>query len=410
MQAASTLSLPRVLVAAGGIYTAQSTIGGLTFLGLPAALRASGMAMEHIGLLSLIMLIWAFKFLWAVPVERWRIRADGGRRTGATVLAGQMIAAAAVAGLGLLAGYGLPVMLVLLAVMALASATIDTACDGFLIERVPEGRRGLGNMVQVGGGYFGMVLGGSLFVWIYARYGWTAAAGVMAGLVLLLSAPLVLLREPFIAASQRGASQRAAGGLLAALRRRDMQAGLAMIVAFEAGGRFVQVLAGPYLVDAGLPLELVGTLTGAGSVAAGLAGTTGGGLAVQKLGAPRAMQLVALGQILVIGLLALAAAMSSASLTLLSALFVLQMAVMAAGFVVSYSRLMALASPDQPGADFSLVQSASALTGAVAGVTGGMLAGQFGFPVVFALAAALALPVPFILARLEGAISGKSSS
>ncbi|ALV30611.1 hypothetical protein [Pannonibacter phragmitetus] len=78
MQAASTLSLPRVLVAAGGLYTAQSTIGGLTFLGLPAALRASGMAMEHIGLLSLIMLIWAFKFLWAVPVERWRIRADGG--------------------------------------------------------------------------------------------------------------------------------------------------------------------------------------------------------------------------------------------------------------------------------------------------------------------------------------------
>ncbi|ALV30612.1 hypothetical protein APZ00_25750 (plasmid) [Pannonibacter phragmitetus] len=50
-------------------------------------------------------------------------------------------------------------MLVLLAVMAFASATIDTACDGFLIERVPEGRRGLGNMVQVGGGYLGMVLG-----------------------------------------------------------------------------------------------------------------------------------------------------------------------------------------------------------------------------------------------------------
>lgn len=296
-------------------------------------------------------------------------------------------------------------MLVLLAVMAFASATIDTACDGFLIERVPEGRRGLGNMVQVGGGYLGMVLGGSLFVWIYAGSGWTVAAGVMAALVLLLSAPLALLREPPIAASRR---ER--GGLLAALRRRDMQAGLAMIVAFEAGGRFVQVLAGPYLVDAGLPLELVGTLTGAGSVAAGLAGTTGGGLAVQKLGGPRAMQLVALGQILVIGLLALAAAMSSASLTLLSALFVLQMAVMAAGFVVSYSRLMALASPDQPGADFSLVQSASALTGAVAGFSGGMLAGQFGFPVVFALAAALALPVPFILARLEGAISGKSSS
>ncbi|SUC82779.1 muropeptide transporter [Pannonibacter phragmitetus] len=405
MQAASSLSLPRVLVAAGGIYTAQSTIGGLTFLGLPAALRASGMAMEHIGLLSLIMLIWAFKFLWAVPVERWRIRADGGRRTGVTVLAGQLVAAAAVAGLGLFAGYGLPVMLVLLAIMAFASATIDTACDGFLIERVPEGRRGLGNMVQVGGGYFGMVLGGSLFVWIYARYGWTAAAGVMAGLVLLMSVPLVLLREPFIPARQR-----VKGGLLAALRRRDMQAGLAMIVAFEAGGRFVQVLAGPYLVDAGLPLELVGTLTGAGSVAAGLAGTTGGGLAVQMLGAPRAMQLVALGQILVIGLLAFAAAMSPVSLTLLSALFVLQMAVMAAGFVVSYSRLMALASPDQPGADFSLVQSASALTGAVAGFSGGMLAGQFGFPVVFALAAALALPVPFILARLEGVISGKSSS
>ena len=64
-EADSFLPLPRILVAIIGIYLVQSLIGGFTFQGIPAALRASGASLEVVGMFSLIMVPWALKFLWA---------------------------------------------------------------------------------------------------------------------------------------------------------------------------------------------------------------------------------------------------------------------------------------------------------------------------------------------------------
>src|SRR5690606_23390418 len=84
-------------------------------------------------------------------------------------------------------------------------------------------------------------------------------------------------------------------------------------------------------------------------------------------------------------------------LSLLVGLFVIESAIMAAGFVVSYARLMALASPAQPGVDFTLFQCASAVAAAICGMTGAMLASRAGYAVTFACAALLAVVVPPLL-------------
>ncbi len=128
MRASSTL---RLLLAAGGIYTAQSLVGGLTFLGIPAVLRAENMALDRIGLVSLTMLIWALKFLWAGPVERWRIGTGGQRRSRGLILACEAVVVLALMGLGLAGRADFSVVLGLLVIMALASATADIACDAF---------------------------------------------------------------------------------------------------------------------------------------------------------------------------------------------------------------------------------------------------------------------------------------
>ena len=62
-----------VLPSIWAIYIAQGVLGGLTFVGLPTILRNQHVSLGKIGLLSLVMLIWAIKFLWAQPVERLRI-------------------------------------------------------------------------------------------------------------------------------------------------------------------------------------------------------------------------------------------------------------------------------------------------------------------------------------------------
>ncbi len=395
-----------LLVAAGGIYTAQSLVGGLTFLGVPAVLRSQNVALDQIGLVSLAMLVWALKFLWAAPVERWRMGVNGARRSRSLILAGEAIVVVALVAFGLAAGAGFSVILSLLIVMALASATVDIACDAFLIEQFPVERRGLANVAQVGGGYLGMIAGSGLFVAAYAHVGWMMASLLLAVLVVFLSLPMAGTRESV----GKPAGDASVPSLLAGLKRRPVRIGIALTILFEIGGRLAQALSGPFLIDAGLGLATLGVLNGMGGVAAGLAGTVFGGWLSHRLGAGRAMLMVACVQAVTLVALALAIVLQATNLPLLVGLFVMESAVMAAGFVTSYARLMALASPSQPGIDFTLFQCASAIAATLCGISAGVIAASTGYAVLFGLAALMALAAPFILTLLEYRLSKGQSS
>ncbi|MBN8931817.1 MAG: hypothetical protein J0G97_08005 [Rhizobium pusense] len=224
-----------------------------------------------------------------------------------------------------------------------------------------------------------------------------AASFLLAGLVLLFAVPMATVRETAIAPSPSSS----APGLLNGLRRSEIRIGIVMAIAFELGGRLAQALTGPFLVDAGLPLATLGLLNGAGGVAAGLAGTAFGGALAHRFGAGRAMLAVACLNVLSLVALAGAIVLAPGHLFLLVSLFVIEGAVMAAGFVTSYARLMALASPAQPGVDFTLFQCASAIAAAVCGMAGAMLAARTGYATTFALAAVLAAFVPPLLSLFE---------
>lgn len=390
-------SLPRLLAAAGGVYTAQSLVGGLTFLGMPAILRAENVALDRIGLVSLAMLVWALKFLWAAPVERLRLGPDGRRRSRRMVLIGEALVVLLLIGLGLNAGAAFSTLLVLLILLALASATVDIVCDAFLIEQFADKSRGFANVAQVGGGYLGMVFGSGLFVWAASTLGWQNACFMLAGIVVLLSLPMMMVREQGV----RPVAASNAPRLLKGLQSRQVRTGIVMAIGFELGGRLAQALAGPFLIDAGVPLATLGLVNGGGGVAAGLCGTVLGGLAAHRFGPRAAMMAVAGLSGAVLGLLTLTMVLDVRNLPLLVGLFVLQSAVMAAGFVVSYARLMALASPSQPGVDFTLFQCASAIAAALCGLSAGMLAARTGYASTFGLAALLAAAALPLLVLLE---------
>ena len=88
MASATSPSPAAVVLAVGGLYVSQSVIGGVTWTGLPAVLRDQGLALDNVGLLSLIALPWALKFLWAPMVERFRLPPVGRNRSGVIVAVG----------------------------------------------------------------------------------------------------------------------------------------------------------------------------------------------------------------------------------------------------------------------------------------------------------------------------------
>ncbi|UXM96593.1 MFS transporter (plasmid) [Bartonella sp. HY329] len=387
-----------IVVAAGGIYTAQSVVGGLTFMGLPAYLRAQNIPLDQIGAVSLIMLIWVVKFFWSSWIENLRIGPNGQRFSRLIIVIAEWATVICLLALG--SFQNISVVLLVLGIIAAISATADIACDAFLIEQLSAKKYGIGNIAQVGGGYLGMIFGGGLFLWICDQWDWQKGCIILAVLIALLSLPMMLTKEPAVINS----TPLQKPSLLKALTRPNMVLGLFIVIAFEMAGRITQSLIGPFLVDAHIPLSMVGLINGVGGVVAGISGALAGGAIAQRLGGCKAMRLVAALQILLLSLIACLVLSQVYTVPLIVGIFMLESALMAAGFVTSYSRLMQLVSKDQPGVDFTLFQSASALTAAIFGVISGLLAQYFGYGGSFLLAACLACLTPFILKKLENHI------
>lgn len=413
MGIAATVPAPgtvRVLVAVAGIYTIQSTIGGMSFQALPAVLRSTGAGLELVGLVSLFMLPWALKFLWAPAVERFRQRPGGIRRSRLIILGGQGLAFALLGLIALLTPAETPLgLFLLLAVVAVVVATSDIACDGFTVERLTPATRGWGGAVQVGGGYAGAMLGGGLFLVLVDQAGWTPAVLAMVGFLALLTLPTVFIPEPPLATSPaRIAPHRPSLG--AAFARADVRWGLVAVLAFQPGLRIVQGLMGPFLIDRGFDLTLLGMLHGGPGTVASLSGVLLGGMAARRWGADALLRPVVLIEAAVFLALLVAALSPALPMTVLIGLMLVLTIVTGAAFAILYTAMMGWTSLQQAGIDFTLFQCADAMVAALAGYGGALLAGALGYKAGFGLATAAALAaavlLPIVLARIGSVRSG----
>lgn len=381
-----------MLLAIGGIYAAQGLVGGLTLQGLPAVMRDAGAALDQVGLMSLAILPWALKFLWAPALERWRLPADGGMpRTRLIVTGGQALMVAVLLSLAYAFGPHAGALLPMLGLLALLAASVDIACDAHAVEHLAPVRRGWGNAAQVGGSYLGMYAGAAVFVLLFGTHGWTVALAGLAAMLVLLTLPFFHWGRPYAPAATPAAARRVGHrpSLAAAWARPAVRRGLLLTVVFQLGSRLAMGMTGPLLIDRGVSLADVGWFNGVGGVTAGVLGTCLGAVLVRRAGAGRA--------------LALCLSLQTAGLVLFCALVFVGMdaawllagallkgALAAAGFVALYAFLMGHASPSQAGVDFTLFQCADAATAAAAGVAGGALAQAFGYGACFGLAAVAA--------------------
>lgn len=385
-----------VLPAIWGVYIAQGVLGGLTFAGLPTLLRSQHVSLERIGLLSLVMLIWAIKFLWAQPVERLRISITGRRRSRKIILLGEFATAGFLCVIGFLPPYLFTALLMLLLCAAVFATIVDIACDALLIEQIPENQRQKGNMAQVGGAYIGLVLGGSIFTNLYNVIGWKADCFVMALIVMDLSIPMIFYKSENRKVFQRNA-QDLRPGLLNAFRRKEIWYGIVLTVTYEMSGRLAQGLTGPFLIDQGVSLNAVGIFNGIGGVVSGLCGASVGSFLTRRMGAKKAIYVISICHAVLFSLLFLSIEFRFLHLSVLFALFVIEAALMAATFVVSYSRLMSLTAVHQPGIDFTIFQSAGAIAAALLGAIGAFIAGKTGYGDVFLCSLVLSLVCVFII-------------
>lgn len=389
------LNTPNVLLVIAGIYITQSIVGGLTFQGIPTVMRNTGASLDYIGLVSLLMLPWALKFLWAGYVERLRIRPDGRRLSRPIILVGQVAAIILIAGLALMSPSEMAwAMLVILAVTALITSTVDISCDAFTIEQLRPTNRPLGNIAQVGGGYTGMIIGSGLFLIVVDATNWQTATMTICAVMVIMTLPMTFTREPQAFSPQ---DDNTRPSLRASFNRPAVRWGLTIVLLSQIGIRVSQGMISPFLVDQGYGLSTIGWVYGGAGTAISIAGTVIAGLIGRQLGAERCLPWALAIQAAIFFGFVLASITSPWPAEAMIPLLFAKSFITGAGFVLLYTAMMNWSSPKQAGVDFTLLQCADAGIAALAGLGGGILSENFGYSACFGLAAFFAAAAVILL-------------
>lgn len=368
----------------GSLYLAQGLPFGFFTLALPALLREAGASLTSIGLLGLLTLPWAAKFLWAPLPD-----ATGSRRRW---LLGLQLAA--VAGAVLLAPLdpraNFPLLFAAAFAFNLVAASQDVVTDGLAVRAVGDRERGPANGLQVGAYRLGMILGGGLLLWVFSVAGWTATCLAMAGVLALTVLPVLVLREAPGPPAPARPWRYWALAWSARARQPALLGAAAVIVACRFGDQFVSGLFGPYLVDAGLDLAAIALLKGTVGSATSLGGAVLGGAFVWWVGRRLALLATGLAQAASFGLY-IAAAAGAGGVPLLWVATVAEGVLGTMATVALFALMMDAADPEHAGTDYTLLASVVVLVGSVAGLAGAAFADAAGYLATFVTGTALAL-------------------
>lgn len=359
------------------LYVAQGLPYGFFTQALPVLLRDAGLSLKAISATSLLFLPWALKFLWAPFVDH-----RGTRRQWLLPLQlSAVVGALALSQVDL--GRGFLVVLAAAFLFNVIAACQDVATDGLAVRILDTRERGLANGIQVGAYRIGMILGGGLLLWIFARTDWATMFACMAALLAVTVLPVLWLREPPPPeAALRPSAGQLAAGWIQRLRVPGMGAFIALICFYKFGDSMVATLIGPFMRDSGLSKETIALMKGTVGSVASLGGAALGGWFAFRAG--RRAALLACGLLQSASLLFyVAAAHGIGGLGMFWAGTVAEHLLGSMATVALFTLMMDASDPEHAGTDYTLLACAIVFTMGLANFTGAAIADAVGYAPTF---------------------------
>lgn len=389
----------RLFAILAGLYIAQSIPTYLIAAAIPPILREQGVSRTQIGMISYLMLPLVLKFLWAPQVDRLRPIARA-HRAGWVILT-QGIAILLIACFALIQPTDTYAFIAIGMIMSIVLSTQDIATDGYATKYLSKADRPIGNAIQGGAVAFGVVLGGTLSLVVYHHYGWQTMIVTVCLLSLIPLTAAFAMREddPAPAAAPPRPSVRHF------LARPEARTALAIALIYRASEGLVKAMEGAYLVDQGVPLDTIGYLSGGAAATAGLIGSGVAALLMVRIGTAGVLTLLGLLRTLCFALFASHALGFVEGYPALFGAAAFQTMIRYMEIVALYSLFMSVASPDQPGTDFTILACAQLVVYLIGSAVSGVLADAMGYGVLFTLATGLSgiavLAVGPLIARMK---------
>lgn len=394
--AAATPSIGRYRLFAvlGGLYLAQAIPSYLFVAALPPIMRELGVSRTAIGYMSILLLPLVIKFFWAPWVDRIRPFARAHRAGWVFITqVGVILCILALLAVGPTNVSGI---IAIGFVASLLISTQDIATDGYAAKYLPEADRPIGNAIQGGSIAFGVVIGGTLGLVLYHHFGWTGMLVTIAAISLLPLIAAAMMREddPVPDAVARRPSIRAF------LRRPEARQILWIALIYRASEGLVKAMEGSYLVDAGVPLNQIGYLSGISATTAGLGGSVLAAWLLKTRGLGFVLALLGGLRTLCFLLFACHAFGAVVGAWPLFGAAGFQTLIRYMEIVALYSLFMAVTSSDQPGTDFTILACAQLLVYLAGSMLAGKLADTLGYGVLFALATAISALAVLVTVRM----------
>ena len=375
----------RLFAVLGGLYLAQGIPTYLFAAAIPPILREQGVSRTAIGMLSLLMLPLVLKFLWAPLIDRYRPFARAHRASWVIITQLGIIAAL----LGMLVVKPTDVMAIFWIgfFVAMLLSAQDIATDGYAAKYLDPADRPVGNAIQGGAVALGVVIGGTLGLVLYHRFGWDAAMVTIAALSFIPLVAAFAMRETDPAGTAEAALSKPS--IRNFLARPEARRILWIALVYRASEGLVKSMEGAYLVDAGVPLDWIGYLSGGAAVTVGLGGSFIAALLLHKYGSATVLALLGGLRTICFAIFMLHEfALFTGAAPIFGASF-LQTMVRYMEIVALYSLFMSVTSSDQPGTDFTILSCAQLIVYLVGSMLAGRLADLLGYGPLFVLATAI---------------------
>lgn len=273
---------------------------GLPFLlvggTLSVWLKESGVSLEDIGLISLAGLAYAFKFVWAPLVDRFRLPLIGrlGQRR-SWLFAAQLLLALSLLAMSMVTPMGSLSSFVLITVVAgFSGATQDVVVDAYRIEIAPAEQQGALAATYTLGYRLALLVSGALALLLADHLPWALIYQLMAAIVVLILCVTLFAREPErLPVSQTAEAfwpalaHSVIGPFKDFFSRYAGSLGLALLLfigLFKISDQMLGVMALPFYLDCGFSKTQIAAVSKLFGVWVGIAGAFLGGAIVVRWG------------------------------------------------------------------------------------------------------------------------------
>jgi MFS transporter, PAT family, beta-lactamase induction signal transducer AmpG len=261
----------------------------LTLSILQAWMKAEGVDLGVIGLMTLVGLPYTLKFLWAPLLDRYTLPFLGRRR--GWLLMAQLALMASIVGLGRTSPSAHPELVALAALLVtFFSATQDIIVDAYRREDIPDTELGFASSLYINGYRMGMLLAGAGGLILADHVSFAAVYLIMAACLIPGILTTLLAPEPRINGKPPKTLKAAVVDPLMEYFSRPAAIWiLAFILLYKLGDAMASAMSIPFFLDIGFSNTEIGTIGKIFGFWATIAGALTGGILTLRIGIYRGL-------------------------------------------------------------------------------------------------------------------------